>query len=74
MTEHIGIYRTGSDDTRPRCTAALSLAGADYPCDLVAEHSGWAHSSFVAQAIWRGTRAVEGSPDGTGPEPSEPES
>lgn len=39
-------------DTRPRCTAAVSIAGAAYRCDYAADHDGWAHSSAAANALW----------------------
>jgi hypothetical protein len=34
------------------CDAALRLSGVLFPCDLLFDHYGQAHSSQAAEAIW----------------------
>ena len=36
----------------PTCSGRLALLGEVYACDLHPDHSGWAHSSSEALAIW----------------------
>ncbi len=40
------------------CDAVLSIAGADYRCELTPPHNGWGHSNKEAQAIWDGDRCM----------------
>jgi hypothetical protein len=36
------------------CTAAANQRGGHIPCDLDAEHGGWAHSNREHELIWAG--------------------
>lgn len=43
-----------NDTSAGRCTAALTIKGETFRCDLAAEHSGWVHSNRPAEAVWNG--------------------
>ena len=45
-----GIY----DTSNGRCNAWITIQGTTSRCDLAIEHDGWAHSSKIAEAIWKG--------------------
>jgi len=40
------------DTSQGQCTAAANQRGEHIPCDLAADHNGWAHSNTTHQLIW----------------------
>lgn len=48
--------REYADPKPPKCTAALSIKGEHFACDLDADHDGLAHSNRDAEVVWSGVQ------------------
>lgn len=45
-----GIYDWNFPEDR--CSSSMIIEGEGYPCDLNAEHRGWAHQNLEKGALW----------------------